>query len=164
MTACRLGGSAIPSTLSGRDVDVTKFWNEAHARGVARGETLAMLLDRRPVPVGQPTAGSLPATVNPLRFLLANVLRTRCLIARIKAGALGAGALGLAYLRTLRRIIPPGTALVVLVELPTADDSVIVDYVTEDLGSYTALAVLEDTVDPTFVAEGPLDARAGECP
>src|SRR5690606_17803300 len=61
--------------LGGWDQDVRRFFDQLHARGLANPPTLAQLLDRRTNPAGEPTAANLPATINPLAFLVANVLR-----------------------------------------------------------------------------------------
>ena len=62
--------------LGGFPGDIEKFWDDFNADGVLNPPTLAQLLDKRANPVGEPTAGSLPTTINPLEFLAQNVLRT----------------------------------------------------------------------------------------
>ena len=111
---CRLGG--FPG-------DVDAFWAEVHRRGVAAGRTLGQALDLRPSPAGQPTAATLPATLNPMRFLAANVLRGRAVVAVVEAGSAGRDAVGLGALPLLRRVVPPGAVLLIVVKLPAAADA-----------------------------------------
>lgn len=117
--------------LGGRPEDVRAFWDAFHDRGVAAGRTLAMCLDRRPAPYGQPTAGSLPAAIDPLDFLVSNVLRGHAAAARIRVGSFGPSALGLGRLSLLRRISPPHVCLFIEVEAAPLDDSVILDALDE---------------------------------
>lgn len=107
--------------IHGYPGDVAQFWDEVHARGVAQGQTLAHLLDPRTNKIGEPAASVLPATVNPLEFLCQNLLRYHVCVVRVKASRLGPGALGLAAADHLRRIIPAEKAMIVLVELSSAD-------------------------------------------
>lgn len=141
--------------LGGFAADQAAFWAEVHRRGVASGLTLARLLDVRESPVGEPTAASLPATINPLRFLLANFLRHNTLLVRVRADALGPNALGLEHLRLLRRIVPPHVLVLTTVELSVAEDSATVDLVAEGLDSYSGTDPLDDGAGSADVAEGP---------
>lgn len=109
--------------LGGFPGDVAAFWAEVHRRGVAAGRTLGEALDARPAPVGYPTAANLPGTLNPLRFLATNVLRGRAIVAVIEAAGLGRDAAGLGSLPLLRRVVPPGAVLLVLLKLPRLGDA-----------------------------------------
>lgn len=75
------------------------------------GGALAHLLDRRPNGPGEPLA-HLPATINPLEFLIANVLRNNAYLVRIKASSLRRRKLGLYNMRHLRRLLPPQIGVV----------------------------------------------------
>jgi hypothetical protein len=103
--------------LGGWPLDVDKFWEDMHQRGLEAGQTLAHLLDQRANKVGEPTAANLPATINPLQFLLANVLRNHAFIVKVRMAAVGREAAPLAVLKILSRIIPPHTAMILLLEL-----------------------------------------------
>jgi hypothetical protein len=149
------GLTRVSWSLGGFAADTATFWTEVHRRGVASGLTLARLLDRRESPVGEPTAASLPATINPLRFLMANFLRYNTLLVRIRADALGPNALGLEHLRLLRRIVPPHVLVLTTVELSVAEDSATVDLVTEELDSYSGTDPLDDGTELADVVEGP---------
>jgi len=159
------GYTKVSWALGGFPADVAEFWDLTHARGVASGTTLAHLLDIRLDPVGEPTAASLPATINPLQFLAANYLRHNALLVRVRTGGFGPAALGLDQLRHLRRIVPPHEAVLFVIELPVVADSATVDLVAEALLSYSAAEPLPDTVGPDGIGDGPSVARVvlGTC-
>lgn len=119
------GYTKVSWELGGWPGDVAQFFDELHANGVAAGQTLANLLDVRPVGNRdtEPTAASLPATINPLEFLCQNVLRNNTIVIRIKAAALRDG-LGLNTAKVLRKIVPPHATVIVLVELEHTDDPI----------------------------------------
>lgn len=118
------GYTRVEFALGGLPGDIARFWDEIHAAGVARGQTLAMLLDRRTVKTGQPTARALPATINPLEFLCGNLFRAHLTVAVLRPGQFGPDALGLSSLRLLRKLIPPQTALIVLATLAIGGDTI----------------------------------------
>jgi hypothetical protein len=154
------GYTKVSWALGGFPADVTEFWNEVHRRGVSSGTTLAHLLDLRESPIGEPGPDSLPSAINPLTFLAANYLRHNALLVRIKTGGFGEGALGLAQLRHLRRIIPPHEMILIVMEMPVVEDSVIVDgvdgLVDETLLSYSAGEPFYEPADPSLnVGDGP---------
>lgn len=180
------GYTKVTWPLGGFPLDVDKFFDELHARGVtaaevplgqcditqktirypvndcgeeeiiARRGTLAHYLDLRPVQVGEPTASQLPQTVNPLRFLVQNILRNNAAIVRIKAAA-GNSGVGLHNVRLLRKVIPPETALIVIVDLTVDADSVTVGQLVEQLSTFVGMTPLSDTV--TQVADNQLTIR-----
>lgn len=108
--------------IEGRPEDVEAFWAEVHRRGI-EAQSLAMYLDQRPpgARTTQPTAASLPATVNPLGFLIANLLRGNLLVGRLRVDLLGEGAPTTA-LQTIRRLLPPAKTLIMVFELAGASD------------------------------------------
>jgi len=116
------GRTRVEFDVSGFPGDVETFWDTVHAQGVEDGTTLANLLDvRGSDPPSETTAASLPATVNPLEFLLKNVLRFNAFLVRIKVAGINGGT-GLNVAKILRRIIPPWTAIIILYELSTEDE------------------------------------------
>lgn len=121
------GYTKLSFELTGIPTDVDKFWDDLHAAGIRAGKTLAMLLDTRSNPSGQPTAGALPTSVNPLEFLLANVWRNNLYLVRVKARRLGPDALPLSYGRWLKKLTPPGSCCVVLLELEADPTTVTMD-------------------------------------
>jgi hypothetical protein len=117
------GFTKVSFALGGFPGDITLFFDELHARGRATGQTLAHLLDQRPVAARttEPDALALPATINPLAFLCQNVLRSHVVLVRLRLSACQAGT-GLQSAKSLRMIIPPQTLMLVLAEM-TIDDA-----------------------------------------
>lgn len=139
--------------VSGFADDVTWFWDSVHAAGVAAGQTLANLLDRRGNQIGEPTAADLPTTVNPLQFLVDNLLHANLFVAYVHASELN--GLPLRWVSKLRRILPPHVALAIVLVLQTLSDSATMtgdDQVTADYG----LTPLTDAIDPTYSADDAL--------
>jgi hypothetical protein len=155
VSADATGRTRVSWSLGGFPADVIEFWDEVHRRGVAGGLTLAQLLDLRESPVGEPRAIHLPSQINPLHFLVANFLRYNTLLVRVRADGMGPNALGLEHLRLLRRILPPQTCILTVIEVPIAGDSATVDLVAEDLGSYSGTDPLNELVDVTMADDGP---------
>jgi hypothetical protein len=134
--------------LGGWPASVQQFWDDTHTRGVASGNTLANMLDVRDNPTTEPDATNLPATINPLEFLVENLLRFNAYVVRIKVAATDA-TLGFENLRFLRRITPPWTTVIVLLELTADDDSILLDGAgsATDAG-YTEAMVTFDGMEP----------------
>lgn len=108
------GYTKVTWPLGGASGDVTTFFNDLHTRGVANGATLANYLDLRTVKVGQPDATMLPTTINPYRFLFANVLRFNVTVIQLRSSLFGPNALGNTALTALRQCLPPGTSVIVV--------------------------------------------------
>ena len=108
--------------LGGHPLDVDRFWRHLESKEDAYGYTLAGLLDTREEPTTPPSALTLPATVNPLEFLVQNVLTNNALLLKVRCGSLGAGV-GLQWTKSLRRIVPPHNYLLVIIEMPELSDS-----------------------------------------
>ena len=117
---------------------------------------MAMLLDTRSEPTTQPTALALPAQINPLRFLIQNVLRNNTYLVSLKPSGFGKNALKLPYSTVSRKTVPPHTLGIVLIEL---DDNVDVLRMenggTEEAAGYSeshevmhALSYADSLVDP----------------
>lgn len=122
------GLTRVEFPIGGFPLDVEAFWAATHENGVAAGVTLAQALDTRTNKVGEPGPLNLPAELNPVQFLVENVLRYNCLVVRVKMEAIAPGAIGLAPARLLRhRVTPPGTALLVLVEVSPQAHTVILN-------------------------------------
>lgn len=147
--------------LGGFPGDVVKFWEDTHASGVAAGKTLAMYLDIRSDPVGQPVAANLPTTINPLEFLCENFLRYNTFLVRIKSNQLGVDKLPSIPADSLRKIIPPQTAMIVLVELVHTDNPVIMDGAgstsdagyEEELSGFPCMPTDESMLGTTYITE-----------
>jgi hypothetical protein len=121
------GKTRIDFEVMGYRPTITKFWNDVHALGVSSGSTLANLLDKRPDPNTEPTSESLPSTINPLEFLLDNVLRNNATIVLLRPTEFGEDKLPLSALGAIRRTLPPQQTAIILVQLEAVEDSAIQD-------------------------------------
>jgi hypothetical protein len=120
------GHTVVTFALDGDAAAITAFWNLIDQKGVASGTTLARAMDKRVNKIGEPVAANLPATVNPLRFLLQNVLRYNALLAIMRPEAFGPDAIGLSQFNIIRRMLSPHQA-VVPVQLSFGSAGVIMD-------------------------------------
>ncbi len=161
LTTDLMGFTKVSFDIGGFAADVTKFWDDVHAAGLAAGQTLAELLDQRPLAsrTTQPTALALPATVNPLGFLCANVLRANAFLCRVKTTSFGPDAVGLTRAsQDLRTILPPQTLCITLAELAGDEAPVILDGPgdTDDPGyeesfsSFSGGEPISDVVDDSY--------------
>lgn len=179
--------------LGGLVEDVRKFFDAMHARGVAdasrpidpcsasqtvqypantcedtartgRRGTLAHLLDRRRDPVGEPGPASLPRTINPLQFLIQNVLRENAVVVQIRADALGQTRLPLSDAAVLRQVLPPHIGVFVVLTLTPPRDSVTMASVTTDGVATMETVSLADPVGTAHVTvHRPSLRRDGVC-
>ena len=117
------GKTKVSFELFGFPPDAQTFWEEVHRRGIAQGQTLAEALDIRANPTTQPTAASLPTTINPVQFLTANILRFNTSAVLVRMNQLGPFA-DLQRLRTLRSVIPPWLSLLTILLTETSQDAV----------------------------------------
>lgn len=116
--------------------------------------TLANMLDKRRQPDGEPTEQHLPKTINPLRFLIENVLRNNVFIVRVSVSALGQNRLGLYNIRHLRQLIPPQTAMIVIFELAAKTDKINANkQVAEEVDSFHGVEPQADTIDENYVKD-----------
>lgn len=121
------GKTKISWELGGFELDVAAFWDDVHSRGVQLGISLANCLDLRENPTGEPTAASLPATINPLQFLIDNVLRDNAYVVKLKENSNFANKLEFIPAEHLRKIQPPHTLCLFLFELVHCDIPVIME-------------------------------------
>ena len=129
------GKTKIQWDLVGDSADITAFWNLCHTKGVAAGTTLANLMDLRASPSGEPTAASLPASVNPLQFLVENVMRFNLIVVKVNTAFVGDNAFSLDGMEYLyRKIVPPEKALIVQ-EVSEGDGLYSYDF-SEDFNSF----------------------------
>lgn len=148
------GYTAFEFPIQGNPGDIEAFWEEVHRRGVAAGTTLAMLLDSRTNKVGQPGPLALPATINPLEFLIKYLLRNNFILITLKPSHFGANRLNLNLTYALRRLIPPHVGTVVLIELEAETDQINMDsgsttdagYDAEDVTIYFGNSI-EEIID-----------------
>lgn len=121
------GYTKVSWELGGFTFDVEKFWADVHRNGTAKNQTLAMLLDKRENPTTQPFVGSLPATINPLQFLVDNYFRSNTFIVRFKSGIKGLNRLAYVPVSQLHKILPPHTLMLLVIELVFEDTPVVMD-------------------------------------
>jgi hypothetical protein len=119
-----LGRTKVSWSLGGNPTDVMSYWNATHTRGIAGGKTLAQCMDLRPpnLQVGDPTAANLPTSVNPLGFLIANLLRYHTIVVLFEPSSFGPNATWNLTGASLRLAIPPQDTLLGLILLPALTD------------------------------------------
>lgn len=151
------GITKVSFELGGLPTDIELFWQNVHERGLAQGKTLARLLDvRGPEAATEPTAASLPDTINPMEFILGNVLRYNAVIIKISLDKINP-EMALSNTLLLRKIIPPWMTIILLFELAIADDPVIMASAgTSETAGYLENVILafgtdllEETLDGT---------------
>lgn len=157
------GYTKLTFEIGGFPGDVEKFWDDVHVAGVAKGQTLAMLLDTRPVEARDtlPTALALPSTVNPLQFLIANLFRENLLAVTVRPHLFGRNALGLSAARLLRRLVPPHSAVMLFAQLDAGPDEIMMDGpgsdtaagYEESVSTFLGGSHTESLNGPAYVAE-----------
>jgi hypothetical protein len=176
------GYTYIKFALGGLPGDVQQFFDDLHARGISqipqitpecdttsanrRLGTLAHILDRRKTPVGEPGIDDLPATINPLQFLVKNVLRNNAVIARARISQLGKNQLGLYNIRHIRQLLPPGSALFLICILTGKKQQIPAeDAIFEAIQTFQAINPITSTVTTAFVEDRGVAARiiSGTC-
>lgn len=176
--------------LGGFPLDVQRFFDDIHERGITAAEqpwdactdesgvtypgdecndipaqilhrgTLAHRLDLRVDKVGEPTAASLPATINPLEFLIANVLRNNAVVIRVRVSDFGDNALGLHTARFLAKVAPPHTVVILVVEVtPGAEDIDPLERVAEQLDTFQGMTPLTEDIQQSSVDDSVIGAR-----
>jgi len=126
--------------VSGYDADIDLFWDTVHTNGVQAGKVLADYLDKRTVKNGPPLPSHLPSTVNPMEFVLENIMRNNLTIVKLKPLQVRDTSI-LKYIRLLRKFLPPHTTLIMYIELSGITDSVDLG----NSGTTTSLGVSETT-------------------
>lgn len=121
------GKTIIRFETTGYPGDVDTFWEFVHAQGVAQNKTLANMLDTREDPTTEPGPLNLPVKINPMQFVIENLLRNNLFIIRVRQASFTAGASGINFFRLLRDVVPPHTTYVVFIELTPPDDSIDLD-------------------------------------
>jgi hypothetical protein len=125
--------------LGGFPADVAQFFDSVHARGIKsiapppdvctvpdaqKYGTLAHLLDLRKTPDSEPKAEDLPTTINPLQFLVKNVLRNHVIIVTVKISGLGENHLNLYNIRHVRQLLPPYAGMFIVYTLDGLRDGI----------------------------------------
>lgn len=107
--------------VGGSTAAVAAFWAAVDAFGVSSGQTLAQRLDRRTAAATPPSMEFLPATINPLEFLVSNVWRENVGLLHLQQTAQSSW-LQLPWSRLLRQLLPPHMTLILYVELTVLGD------------------------------------------
>lgn len=178
-TATPDGYTYVSFKVAGMPQDVKQFFDEIHARGVEaardaqpcpadqpRRYTLAHFLDRRKNPISEPGPEHLPATINPLRFIVENTLRNNVFVVKLIVSALGRNRLGLYNIRHLRQLLPPGTAMVVVFDLEAPLNKIKgPDKVKENTSFFVGAEPAIDSINDTFITDLGVTARlvSGSC-
>jgi hypothetical protein len=177
-TAHTSGYTYASFAVGGFPEEVAAFFDEIHMRGISaavnrnactsprRVGTLAHILDTRRNAETEPTAENLPETINPLRFIVENVLRNNVFVVRISTEALGQDSLGLYNIRHLRALIPPHTAMIVVFELGAKKDTIISSTsIRERISKFKGAEPLQDTIPHTYVRDSLVSVRlvSGTC-
>jgi hypothetical protein len=166
-TAHPSGHTFVKFKVGGLPADVDWFFDEVHHRGILSAQapadnchkgrrkgTLANLLDKRVNPSGNPGPEHLPRNINPLRFLIENVLRNNVFIVRILVSALGQNRLGLYNIRQLRQLLPPQTAMITIFELDAGKDSINAEnQISEAIRYFRGMTPISDTVPVSLVQD-----------
>ncbi|MCH8854620.1 MAG: hypothetical protein IID41_18485 [Planctomycetes bacterium] len=69
----------------------------------------------------------------PLEFLIKNVLRNNAFVVKIRVNKQGPNRIPLSHSQQLRKIIPPHTAMILIVELVVPDEIITMDGTGDDL-------------------------------
>lgn len=188
------GFTRVEWALGGFPLDVDAFFDELHTNGVnealrpidecedpllvrypandcdaedayVRKATMAHYLDLRPVQVGEPKAAHLPTTINPLQFLVQNILRNHAFVVKVRVSTIGINSIGLYNTRLLQRVIPAHTAMFLLMEVAAARESVTVNMVNEQISTFVGMEPLSDTVAAELVSDSRISVRSvsGSC-
>lgn len=116
--------------------------------------TLAHLLDKRAQPDGEPKAKDLPATINPLHFLVKNVFRNNVFTVLIRVSDLGQNRLGLYNIRHIRQVLPPNVAAFFVYELDGFRDKKSGEKEMQDaISKFTGMEPLQEAVPEVYVKD-----------
>ena len=129
------GVTELKFKVNGHPLDVDHFWETTHKNGVDKGRTLAQALDIRNEKIGEPQAESLPSTVNPMRFLLENIVPMGLTLITIKAEALPQA---IPRMDVVPDLLPMGNGVLFIFEAPLAIDSTF-EVQSSDEGTFTAI-------------------------
>lgn len=145
-------GYTVSFPLGGSQEAVDAFWAAADAKG---GLADALSLGAEPSP------STVPAVINPLKFLVENVLRFHTFIVRVRTDALGEDTVQ--DPQAWRMLIPPHTYGFLVVEM-VADGETIGPDSTADGGGFFLPIAASDSVSPSYVTDrGRLFSLDGVC-
>lgn len=155
--------------IQGFPGDIDLFFAQAQENAKEQNKkTLAELLDTRDNPVSQPLPAYLPSQLNPLEFVLDEIMRNHLFAVRVKTSAINQDAPGLSMFRFLRNVVPPQTTYLVFVEIAGTPDNMDLANdgsdgdpgVEEDTSRFDGIDIGPEEAFP--VDEAPADALAYE--
>lgn len=120
------GTDLVQFEVGGDQTDVAEFWSRVHSSCAEAGKSLGEYLIESCSPGSLLPSQANPygPAVNPLQFILTNLLKNNLFMVKIKPLAFGLKAPGSGFFHLLRRILPPHTSYVVMVELTPNQDQV----------------------------------------
>jgi hypothetical protein len=172
----RSGHTYVSFELNGHPADVRRFFDETHDRAVnaprepcdghtiGYPRTLARCLARWKIDA-EPKKADIPVKINPLQFLISNVLRNNVFIVRIRLRSLGQNRLELYNINQIRALLPPQTAMLVVLTYEAQPDTVSNSLLAETQEFFTGLNQVYDTALGTGVLDNGarLFAVSGNC-
>lgn len=111
--------------------------------------TLAQLLDKRNIAIGEASTQDLPNTINPLQFLCNNLIVNNGFIVKIKQDAIQVDNDYIKLLSDLQYVVPPEKAVLLCIELSELLDVVDINDSNEEVTTMYATDA-NDTLVTTF--------------
>lgn len=133
--------------IGGHPLDVDKFWELVNKNGLLMGKTLAEGLDKRVEKVGQPPKESLPTSINPLRFLVDEMIPGGFTLISIKVESL---PFSLPRIEIIPDLVSLGNGVFFIFEAPLAIDSSF-DVQSVSASQYTGAETLEEYIDSSLL-------------
>lgn len=133
--------------VGGYPSDVERFWTEYYSRCDAAGVDGAAVIQ----------SAASKNTINPLEFLVENVLRYNFIIAQVDFNARGPDAFDATYIDQIRSLLPPFAALIVVYEVGFGTEELSKDRITDGL-EFQAIITLTDSL---VASEHIADANVG---
>lgn len=160
----RSGRTYVSFELNGHPADVKRFFDETHDRAInapvkncaddieEQPKTLARCLARWHIS-DEPTADDIPAKINPLQFLISNVLRNNVFIVRIKIAGLGQNHLDLYNISHVRQLLPPQTVMLAVLTYEADSDEVNTSAMAETYEFFKGLEQVNDSISTANVLD-----------
>ena len=124
----RDGKTFVKFELGGYPDEVDKYWAAVQETAKEHGyKTLAELLDTRSAPVGQPMAGNLPASTNPLGFVLENIFKNNLFLVKIRPLHFLNDVSALKVFSYLKQLVPAYSTFMLIMDLTIDKESITLD-------------------------------------
>ncbi len=121
-------------TVLGSQVDLDKFWNDAHTEGLANGATWLELL-------GLP----LPSYLNPAGFAIEHFLRNHGLVVYLRYSKFASDAAGLQVTGLLRTVMLPEKLIIYMLDIEASEGDVSPTESADELG----VGIESESLTPT---------------